>query len=77
MLEMKYSLYKFKFRLCLEVKLDWMFWFTDLRCVRLAESCHRRLDLYHTFDHGRVVCTGLLMFRPIGLHASTTLELRS
>ena len=59
------SLHESKFSLCPKVMLDWF--------PRFADSRLRPMALCRTFDHGWVVCPGLSVLEPIGLHAVTAL----
>ena len=63
------SLHESEFRLCPEGMLDWFSRVADQVCARLADSCLRPLALCRTFDRGWVVCPGLSVLVPIGLHA--------
>ena len=67
------SLHESEFRLCPEVVLDYFPRFADQECARLTDSWLRPMALCHTVDHGWVVCQGLLVLVPIGVHAITAL----
>ena len=58
-----------EFRLCPEVVLGWFPQSADRECARLAEVWLGPVALCRTFDRGWVVCLGLSVFVPIGLHS--------
>ena len=53
--------------------MDWFARFAGQGGARLANSWLRPVALCRTFDHGWVVCPGLSLLVPIGLHAVTAL----
>ena len=66
---MNCSLRESEFRFFPRVVLGWFLRSADWDCARLAEVWLRLVALCRTFDHGWVVCSGLSVFMPIGLHS--------